>query len=154
MCCGMSSIAIVVAGLVALGEVGDLAGPLRWTAAIFLLFIASFGLYHTVRRRKPLHIHISGTGQVRIAAIDEAGIPCEREKWPYVKQDGELVSLLDDSTLWRCMLLLCLRTEGGKLVVVPVLPDGVSRESFRKLSVACRWIAAHVVSPERSNAQV
>lgn len=154
MCCGMSGIALLAAALVAFGKVGDLAVAVRWIAAVFLVFIASFGLYHTVGRRKPLHIHISGTGQMRIATVVKPGIPCERQKWPYVKQDGELVSLLDDSTLWRCMLLLRLRTETGKLIVVPVFPDSVSRESFRALSVACRWIAAHVVPADRSNARV
>ncbi len=52
------------------------------------------------------------------------------------------VHLLPDSTLWPHLLVLRLRSEDGGIRTVPILPDSTSRESFRALAAACRWLAA------------
>jgi len=52
-----------------------------------------------------------------------------------------MVQLSRDSTLWPCLLLLRFRTDDGKIMTLPILPDCVSPHSFRALLVACRWVA-------------
>jgi hypothetical protein len=142
-------VGVAFAGLmVGFGQVGDLSWPVRLSLAIFSVFLACFGVCHTVRHQNPIHIDISGVGRLRLTKFDEPIGSCQEKNWPHVKDDGEAVRLLSDSTLWPHLLLLRLKTENGKITVVPVLPDSVSRDAFRALSVACRWIAAHNNSTE------
>lgn len=151
MVCLMCAGAICAGGMVGFGKVGDLSFPIRFLLGIFSVFLAFFGFYHTVRQQKTHHIHISGIGQLRVAEIDASDGSCQEKNWPHVKDNGEPVRLLKDSTLWPHLLLLRLQDDSGKTRVVPVLPDCVSRDSFRALAVACAWIAAHNNSAEHKN---
>ena len=62
---------------------------------------------------------------------------------PQQVMSGGLAQLLAGSTVWPNLLLLRLRLENGRVRTIPVLPDSVSRETFRALQVACRWVASH-----------
>jgi toxin CptA len=135
--------------LIGLGVVGELPPAIRFLIFIFGAFTALLGFYHTVRNQKTLHIDISGTGRFQLYEIDVSTSTCHEKKWPHVKDKGEVMTLLHDSTIWTNLLLLRLQAAGGKITVVRVLPDCVSRESFRALSVACRWIAAQNNSAKR-----
>ena len=121
----------------------------RIGTALFSFFPALFGLYHSVRNRKALHIDISSTGQIR---IKETSATSRRKGRP---PHGTLVRLLPYSTLWPHMLLLRLQADDGERWTVPILMDCVSRNEFRALSVACRWIAAHNDSADhKKSAQI
>jgi toxin CptA len=50
------------------------------------------------------------------------------------------------STIWPQLMMLSLRSEGGKIVVVSILRDSVDAAAYRKLSVALSWIAMHTSS--------
>lgn len=147
MCAGTA----FMGAMLGLGQVGDLPNAARFSLAIFSVFLAFFGLYHTVRHQKTLHIDISSTGQLRLTRLNDAISSCRKKNWPHVKEKGEVVQLLSDSTIWPHLLLLRLQAENEKITVLPVLPDCVSRDSFRALSVACRWIAAHNKPAEHKN---
>jgi hypothetical protein len=147
LCLGIVFIGVMVG----LGHVGDLLAPMRVGVAIFSVFLACFGVCHTVRHQNPLHIDISGVGQLRLTRVDAIPGSCQEKNWPHVNEGGEVVRLLNDSTIWPHLLLLRLQKDSGKITVVPVLPDSVSRDGFRALSVACRWIAAHNNSTEHKN---
>lgn len=79
-------------------------------------------------------IDISGTGVIRL--------------WPQAggrsgDDDGQVVyQMLPGSSLWPQVMLLRLRSEAGQTVSVRILPDSVTVQEFRSLSVALRWIAA------------
>lgn len=138
------SVASLVAGVgiaVLIGWLGELDLLPRALAGVPIVFMAFFGFYHGVRHRKTLHIDISGAGQIRVAE-EVSSSPCEREVDPHLRSNGTVVEMLDDSTLWPGLLVLRLRAGNGRVTVVPILLDCVSKEAFRALSVACRWIAA------------
>ncbi|WP_194721506.1 protein YgfX [Noviherbaspirillum malthae] len=140
----MAALASTVGILVGLGVVGELAGPLRAILAVCIPILSFFGFYHGMRSRKPIQLDISGIGQIRIAEwSDETS--CRESKRTHVGLNGDEVRLLPESTFWPLMLLLRLEDVNGRVVTVPVLPDSVSRDGFRALSVACRWIAANEV---------
>lgn len=128
---------------VGLGAVGELGAWAGWTCALGCVTLAGVGLLTMMQCRKIYHIDISGSGQIRLRFV--APDPRETPKLAAKEHnaDGALVTLLADSTLWSRFLMLRLRDEGGRVHVLPILPDSVSAESFRALSVACRWIAAH-----------
>lgn len=145
------SLAATAAGFaIGLGHIGELSILYRGTLAAFILFTAVFGFYHGIRHRKPIHIDISGVGQIRLTEVCAAGA-CTNTKRPHVRGSTGVVRLAGDSTIWPHLLLLRLLSESGKISTLPVLPDSVSRDDFRALSVACRWIAAHNDSAGRED---
>ncbi|WP_420475269.1 protein YgfX [Noviherbaspirillum sp. ST9] len=136
----MAAIVVAVAVVLGTGRIGDLSLPIRALLSVLMFFLASFGFYHGMRSRKTIQLDISGTGQIRLLNVGGEP-PCTATMRPHVKEIGEVVRLMDNSTLWPHMLLLRLRSESGQTTVVPVFPDSVDREAFRALSVACRWIS-------------
>ncbi|MFI4938735.1 MAG: protein YgfX [Burkholderiales bacterium] len=132
--------AALVGVSVGLGVVGELPVWERTLYAGFCIFLALAGLVRTARRRKTFHVDISGTGQIRLRAEGQS-LSFARMQEP--NDDGLLVKLLADSTIWPRFLLLRLRAEDGRIHIVPILHDCLPEEPFRAISVACRWIAAH-----------
>jgi hypothetical protein len=55
--------------------------------------------------------------------------------------------LVENSVLWPHLLLVRLESTSGMRYVLTILPDCMSDEEFRAVSVACRWIAAHNICP-------
>ena len=95
--------------------------------------------YRGLTLTKSCVIDVSGTGAIhlhhtgRVAAEKRSSVSDDQHS-------SEVVQLLKDSTLWSSMLLLRLRSTNGHVFVIPVLPDSTSTDSFRHLSIACRWI--------------
>lgn len=137
MCVGVAAIGLLVAA----GYFGEMSLSARVSTAIACVFAAVFGFYHGSGSRKPIHIDISGTGQFRLTQALGAG-PCKQPNGPHLDRQVEVVRLLGHSTIWPHLLLLHLQHESGKITSLPILPDCVSRNSFRALSVACLWIAS------------
>jgi len=127
----------------ALGAVGEVAIWTRLLCGAACLLFAGGGFAYTLHGRSIYRLDISGSGQIRLFA-HVGGVP---EMTDIASMEppavGMLVTLLADSTLWSGFMLLRLEDEDGRLHVLPILPDSLSTESFRALSVACRWIAAH-----------
>ncbi len=95
--------------------------------------------YRGLTLTKSVVIDVSGTGTIRLHHTGRvaADMRCS------VSDDqhgSEVVQLLKDSTLWSSMLLLRFQSAQGRVFVIPVLPDSMSADSFRALSIACRWI--------------
>jgi len=54
----------------------------------------------------------------------------------------EIVQLMPDSTLWSFYILLRLRQQNKSITVASFFLYSLSPQSFRRLSLACRWIIA------------
>ncbi|TFV90310.1 hypothetical protein E4K72_20890 [Oxalobacteraceae bacterium OM1] len=141
MLIAMSSLSTAVGIAVFAGTVGDLPAMAQTVIAALCVFPASFGFYHGIRHRETLHIDISSAGQIRIEKEAQQRA-CTDGDWPHVQQSRAVVHLMRDSTMWPNFMLLRLCSSDGRITVVPVMKDSVSSNSFRALSVACRWIAA------------
>jgi toxin CptA len=89
--------------------------------------------------RIPYRIDLSGTGEVRFFPSDilSKNVVAPLNDGP----DDTLFCLLPTSTTWSSMLVLNLRSATGLSATAIILPDCVTPECFRKLSVACRWIS-------------
>lgn len=145
----IAALVAVISILICVGYVGDASFGLRLSVGVVTFFLALFGFYHGIRSRKTIQLDISGTGLIRVAEIDPGGA-CMDTNWPHVGSSDKSFRLMKNSTLWPNMLLLRLYSDHGKMIV-PILPDSVPKDSFRALSVACRWIAAQTNSPESEN---
>lgn len=84
-----------------------------------------FGTYRSCR------LDISALGEMRLSNQDIAG-----------SMRSIPVQLMAGSTLWSFFMLLRLRSADRKVTVLPFFSYSLAPESFRRLSVACRWIAA------------
>jgi toxin CptA len=135
--------ASAIGGLIGLGMVGELAVLARLVCALLCISLVAAGFVRMMQRRKIHHLDISGSGQIslRIAKSASREMPNIVAETP--NADGILVTLLADSTLWPHFLMLRLQDEDGKVHPLPILADSLPAESFRAVSVACRWIAAH-----------
>ncbi|MGV3655329.1 MAG: protein YgfX [Noviherbaspirillum sp.] len=145
---------LAVAFLCAIVAGGGLPGlaanpvPERFVLAGIGLLCAFFGIFQFIRTRKTFHIDISGIGQIRLQD-DYKGAVSEVPGNPgSAGENGALVRLCGDSTLWPGLLLLRLQAESGPPWVLPILRDSVSATEYRGLAVACRWIAAHNIRAE------
>ena len=134
---------VAIGGALAVGAVGDMALWARLLGASACLLLAGGGFATTLRGQNTYRLDISGSGQIRLLSRAPNSPHATDSAACKPNQDGMLVTLLADSTLWPHFMLLRLEDESGRLHALPILPDSVSAESFRALSVACRWIAAH-----------
>jgi hypothetical protein len=125
------------------GWVGDLGFQARIMIAGACVCAGISGFCYARWTRKARHIDISGIGQIRLVETTAVADPAFSNSPPDSVYAGEVVSLMDDSTLWSFLLLLRLQAEDKRIRTVIVLPDSVDRAGFRALSVACRWIVAH-----------
>lgn len=108
---------------------------------------ALIAAYQTLCNRCVNYIDISGNGQIRVYV--SKSLPSSFQDSRRLRHNtGSLQHLLPSSTLWSHLLILNLRSENGKTMTLLVLPDVMSESSFRALSVACHWIAAHNIRPE------
>jgi toxin CptA len=98
-------------------------------------------------RIKTLRIDITATGQIRLTHTSRDAFIRDRSHTVVSSEEGEVVQLLRDSTLWSCMLILRVRTGSGKIIVLPILRDSVTAAAFRSACVACQWIAAQNMRP-------
>ena len=116
-----------------------------WGAALFPGCLAIAGIFQVFKSTKTFHLDISGIGQIRLTQYSGVSAFAGCRTSPLDECDTAVVQLRKDSTLWPHLLMLRLKPGHGAVVTVPVLPDSVSGDGFRELSVACRWIAARAV---------
>lgn len=137
----------VMGSMLSLGWIGDLSTlqkiiiPGGGFSCAFLAFSQFY------RGRKTIRIDISGTGKIWLThySVLETLSLISEEAGSFKKNEGVLVQLMEGSTLWSNLLLLHLRSEQGDIFILPILPDCVTSEVFRALSVAFRWIAMQEV---------
>ncbi len=132
---GMSMVLLSIAALVLTDSIGNLSLSTRIVLAGICAIVAVAAFFRARLRGTKYVIHISGTGQIRLATG-------KRSEQAIVEDtaESELVHLLPASTIWPGLLLLHLQNEQQHTTVVTILPDTVSAENFRALLVACRWI--------------
>ena len=127
-------IAVLCAGVViGLGLTGDLSPAFRIVIAGVCLLLAGHA-FRRERKRKSYAIHVSGTGKIFLSTCDARAEP---------------VRLLPISVLWPVLLILHLQNAKQHTEMVIVLPDSAPSDGFRRLLVACRWIAMRGPETER-----
>lgn len=138
----MAAAAAIVA-LIGIFFAFALAGQLSFVLRILLssvcILVAGVAFWLVLKSRKSVWLHISGTGQIRLV---EHHVAIQAAPGAQVMRGG-LAQLQAGSTVWPSLLLLRLRLENGRVRTIPVFPDSVSKETFRALQVACRWVASH-----------
>ncbi|WP_211442040.1 flagellar hook-length control protein [Collimonas humicola] len=129
------ALAGLVGVLIASGVIGNLLLPVRAALATLCVSAAAYGMLRYYRGRCAIQLDIAANGQIRMAEIAASNINRISNPAP--------VQLLESTIIWSHLLLLRLRLASGSVRTIAILPDCVSNDTFRVLSVACRWIAAH-----------
>lgn len=134
---------ILIAGLVGCNYLGILPLWERLFLALTYFVMASscWSLFFFAQRF--YLIAISSAGQIRLLKLDSSANDVQ-QVFGTDNPGWFVVNIMEDSTLWPKLLLLRLRSDNGGLTILPILPDSVSLQTFRSLSVACRWIAARI----------
>ena len=127
--------------LLGLGQVGNsLLFPRVGAGGVCIIF-ALLGFCRIARNGNIRRIDISGTGQIRLTEYQTPEHAFSGTDRRHNLNSGAVVRLMADSTIWPNLLLLRLQAEDRKVSVLSILPDSVTANDFRALSVACRWIA-------------
>jgi len=116
-------------------------------ASVVCVFAGCLLVLSCRTQAKTIRIDITATGQIRLTHTSHNAFIHDRSHKVVGSEEGEVVQLLRDSTLWSCMLILRLRTGSGKVIVLPILRDSMTSAAFRSVCVACRWIAAQNTRP-------
>jgi hypothetical protein len=107
---------------------------------VIVCAIASIALIvQPLRRKTALRIDVTGLGQIRLV---ETLPDAAARSLPWSDAVGEVVQLRQGSTLWPSLMVLRLQAVSGRVTTLILLPDSLSDDAFRALSVACRWIAS------------
>jgi hypothetical protein len=148
MCFGL----IVVGAAVGMGLVSYFSFVARIFIAGFSVICALFAIFHIMRQKIVFMIDISGIGKIRLMQHDYMyGAVRAGDVGDWGDGDGgELVRLIGGSTLWPGMMFLRLKSESGRVWILRILPDSVSPQEFRALSVAFRWIAARTSEADKT----
>jgi hypothetical protein len=75
------------------------------------------------------------------------GVASGSSRKPSLQEDAAVFRLVENSVLWPHLLMVRLESSDGIRRLLTILPDCLSDEEFRAVSVACRWIAAHNICP-------
>jgi len=140
----------VVGCAVGFGMMGHFSFAARVFIVLASLSGALFALFQLRHVGKTFRLDISAIGNIRLRQYDDrqrAGMLRDSSS----DDDGESVRLMEGSTLWPGLMFLHLQSESGRMTVLRILPDSVSPQDFRALSVACRWIAARSNEPTNMN---
>ncbi len=137
LCCGCALLGFAFL----LGAIPAISAVLACIVALCCFTLAGFAVRSLRRSRQSWELDISGTGQIRLRRTKPDGQAGAAEK--SATDDGLLVRLLADSTMWPNFLLLRLQDGDGVVHEVAIFPDSLPSDAFRAVSVACRWISAH-----------
>lgn len=137
----------IIGSILSLGWIGDLSTLQKIIIAGCGFSCAFLAFSQFYRGRKTIRIDISGAGKIWLThySVLETVNPTSEEAGSLQENEGVLVQIMEGSTLWSNLLLLQLRSERGDIYTLPILPDCVTSEVFRALSVAFRWIAMQEV---------
>lgn len=140
--CGMCAVIFGIGSIIGTGVVGELAPISRFLIGGACVFTAFSVLYQQARKRSEFHIHITGPGQILFAEMraERSGKKDNAHLSTGVEKEAALST---SSTIWPWLMLLRLQLDNKAVITVPVLPDCVPADTFRALSAACRWLAAH-----------
>jgi len=137
----------VIGAIACLLVPAELSYVMRGMLALACVAAAGLAMWQVLRARKTVWLHISATGQIRVVEhlINSAGQARAR---PQVMKAG-LAQLLAGTTIWPGLLFLRLRLDSGRTRTIPILVDSVPADTFRALSVACRWLVSHNTARQR-----
>jgi toxin CptA len=102
-------------------------------------FICAFAVFREVMiSRHPVCLDISGQGQVRLSQQEKAAVTSSDRA---VKDENCLFQFQPHTVIFSSLLLLRLKNDKDQKITLLIFRDCVSSSAFRRLSVACRWIA-------------
>ncbi|MFT5590402.1 MAG: toxin CptA [Bradyrhizobium sp.] len=148
ICLSMSVMLFVISMASLCYAAPDLSFPMRAGLSGFAFFSAVLVLIHSIASRPTARIDISGQGQIRLALCGEKS--ADSSAGPSTDYDCSL-RLQPGSFIFSSLLLLRLKGDKGQTSSLLILPDCVSSAAFRRLSVACRWIAVQNQRTSKKN---
>jgi toxin CptA len=138
MCAGCVAIGVVIG----MGGVGSLTLIMRAVIASICIAVAVLTAVWDYRKKQVVWLDVSGTGVIRIRQSEPETLSPSNNSH-VIPRAHEVVELLPTSTIWNSCMILNLRAEDGYTKALIIFPDSMPTRSFRILSIACRWIAAH-----------
>ena len=127
---------VLIGALLSFSLIDNLKPNVSVSLGFFSMLLSMCGWLVYWRTRHSVRIIITANGQTRVVEIATNSV------MDNASQVSPMANLLIGSTLWTRLLLLHFRLDNGRMKFIVILPDCVSEDVFRTLSVTCRWIAS------------
>ncbi len=126
----------------ATGQVGELVIPQRIALALLPAMVAAAAVRLLCQTKRLRRLDISGSGQIRLSSpVELVSAGCGGTSAATELDLPGLCQLVAGSALLRSLLILRLQQKSGHIITLVIFRDSVSKDGFRRLSVAFRWIA-------------
>ena len=140
---GMAALFLLTGILISVNCVGSYDAVVKWIVASLFVLAGIFLVCRCLRSRKTLCIDISGNGQIRLQEYRGYRSGAARDKADLAVAGGEVLAMAENSIIWSWLLILCLVSDSGRIVRVPVFFDSMKPGEFRALYTTCRWLSVH-----------
>jgi hypothetical protein len=136
--CTISFAVLLLSIGIYIGNLKTLSLPNQSVLIALCCFAAWHSFFYNQKIAKTSwRIHIDGQGQLR----------CQPNTQAADATDSPLLNLMPGTTLWTHALFLRLHNQEQNIRMnLVVLSDALSKDEFRRLAVACKWIVAHAES--------
>lgn len=134
----LSGICLLVAILILTEQIGAAGNALQYAATSIACAAALRVGIEARKKRSSVFLDISGTGDLRFGSVqsDSAGGRSQLDP-----TSMPTYFLMAGSVINPFVLILRLADKYGIVNTLIIFPDSVSVDAFRRLSLACRWLA-------------
>lgn len=134
----LSAVCLIVSLTILFGQADNVANISQYVGSFIACAAALRVGIEACKKRSSVFFDMSGTGDLRIGTVPNAS----------VLGRGQLDStsmpatyLMAGSVITPFLLVLRLAQNHGSINTLVIFPDSVSGDAFRRLSLACRWLA-------------
>lgn len=136
-CCLCLSLAILLAIPLQLSDTNLI---LRLLASTIALLAAIFSGKELLRQRTAFLLDITGAADIRLSVSSRTSTTTSLPDTP---PPAETRFLAAGSFISPLLMVLRLADKHDNINTLLIFPDSVSQDAFRRLALACRWLAAH-----------
>lgn len=105
--------------------------------ALFVIITSAFFIFAILKKQRHAY-------QIRITSEGDVYIKAQHKRKSVDRHPWRKVILSSATTLWSRALFLTFSGEVKGKVSMCIFPDQLSKDEFRRLSVACRWLQARI----------
>lgn len=139
---GMAGFFLMTGVLISMDCIGPFVSGWKWIMVPLFILSGIFLVYHGLRVRKTLWLDISGNGQIRLREYRGYGSDAAADEMDSCA-GSDVLTMAENSTIWSWLLILCLMSDSGRIIRIPIFFDSMRPDEFRALYTTCKWIGVH-----------
>lgn len=140
LCVTMSGLCLLIGLCVVVGHVGAPHAVVQYGLSAIALAAAVWLAIELHKQRRSYVLDITGAGDIRLQTTTANSSDPRAVAHSSSESSRSLVA---GSVITPMLLVLRLADNHGNINTLLIFTDSVSHDAFRRLSLACRWLAGH-----------